>query len=264
MKRIPDLLIYNITNLKNTKGKNVNIKQLISVTLFSSLIITSGLSYQALAADTENSAMEKNAAHHTGVYIGELLETFNSGGYTYVQLKTDQGSVWAAGPITKINKTDKISFISKAAMIDFYSKSLNRKFQKIYFVDAFIVNGVKVGTMPIDPHKKINKSQAAALKPFTKVKNGEDIAGILANKDKLAGKNVKVRGQVNKYTTNVMGKNWLHIRDKSSDQDIAVTSDANAKLGDVVVVEGRLILDKDFGYGYTYKTLIEDAKLTVE
>lgn len=242
----------------------MHIKQLINVTLFSSLIITSALSYQAIAADTENSAMDKNAAHHTGVYIGELMKTFNSGGYTYVQLKTDQGSVWAAGPITKIKKSDKVSFISKAAMIDFYSKTLDRKFKKIYFVDAFIVNGIKIGTMPIDPHKKINKPQAAALKSFTKVKNGEDIAEILNNKDKLAGKTVKVRGQVSKYTANVMGKNWLHIRDKSSDQDITVTTGTEAKLGDIVVVKGKLILDKDYGYGYTYKVLIEDAKLTVE
>lgn len=239
-------------------------KQLISLTLFSSLILGSGLNNEAIASGATAPTMETNAAHHTGVFTGALIETFNSGGYTYVQLKTDKGPVWAAGPTTAINKNDEVSFIGKVAMIDFYSKSLDRKFKNIYFVDAFIVNGVKIGNTAVDPHKKINKPQAAALKSFSKAKNGQDIAEILKNKDALAGKTVKVRGQVSKYTASVMGKNWLHIRDSSSDQDITITTDASAKLDDIVLAEGKLILNKDYGYGYVYEVLIEDAKLTVE
>ncbi len=237
-------------------------KQLISLALFSSLILGNGLSNEAIASGTNTPAT--NAAHHTGVFTGELVETFNSGGYTYAHLKTDKGSVWAAGPTTAINKNDEVSFIGKVAMIDFYSKSLDRKFENIYFVDAFIINGVKTGNTTIDPHKKINKPQAAALKDFSKASNGQDIAEILKNKDTLAGKTVKVRGQVSKYTASVMGKNWLHIRDSSSDQDITITTDGSAKLNDIVLAEGKLILNKDYGYGYVYEVLIEDAKLTVE
>lgn len=240
------------------------IKKLISLTLFSSLIIASGLSINAIAAGSDTSALEKNAAHHSGVFTGELIETFDSGGYTYVHLKTDKGSVWAAGPKTRINKSDKVSFIGKVAMIDFYSKSLDRKFKNIYFVDAFIINGVKAGAMVIDPHKKIKQPEATKLKTFEKAKNGKTIAEILKNKDTLAGKIVKVRGQVSKYTAGVMGKNWLHIRDSSSDQDITITTDTSAKLNDIVLAEGKLILNKNYGYGYVYEVLIEDAKLTVE
>lgn len=242
----------------------MHIKQLINLTLFSSLIIASGLSNQAFATGVEASGSTTNAAHHNGVFTGELVETFNSGGYTYVHLKTDKGSIWAAGPSTIMSKSDKVSFIGKVAMIDFYSKSLDRKFENIYFVDSFIINGAKIGAMTIDPHKKIDKPHAAALKTFAKADNGQAIAEILENKDTLAGKTVKVRGQVSKYTASVMGKNWLHIRDSSSDQDITITTDGEAKLDDVVLAEGKLILDKDYGYGYIYQVLIEDAKLTVE
>lgn len=242
----------------------MHIKKLISLTLFSSLVLTGGLNNEALAGNTGNAAMDKNAAHHTGVFTGELIEIFNSGGYTYAHLKTDQGSVWAAGPKTAINKSDEVSFIGKVAMIDFYSKSLDRKFDNIYFVDSFIINGVKTGTTVIDPHKKIDKPQAAALKTFSKAEDGQDIAEILKDKNNLAGKTVKVRGQVSKYTENVMGKNWLHIRDSSSDRDITITTSASSKLNDIVIAEGKLILNKDYGYGYIYEVLIEDAKLTVE
>ncbi len=242
----------------------MHIKQLISLTLFSSLVLAGGLNNEALATGSGNSAMDKNADHHTGVFTGELIETLNSGGYTYAHLKTDKGSVWAAGPKTAINESDKVSFIGKVAMIDFYSKSLDRKFENIYFVDAFIINGVKTGSTVIDPHKKIDKPHAAALKTFSKAEDGQSIAEILNNKDDLSGKTVKVRGQVSKYTDSVMGKNWLHIRDSSSDKDITITTSDTAKLNDIVLAEGKLILNKDFGYGYIYEVLIEDATLAVE
>lgn len=243
----------------------MHIKQLISLTLFSSLLVIGGLSNETIAASENASSADKNAGQHSGVFSGELIEMFNSGGYTYAHLKTDNGSVWAAGPKTSINKSDKVSFIGKVAMIDFYSKSLDRKFANIYFVDAYIINGVSTSTMAIDPHKKINKKeQVAALKPFAKAKNGQTVNDILKNKDKLAGKTVKIRGQVSKYTTSVMGKNWLHIRDSSSDQDITITTDASAQLNDIVIAEGLLVLNKDYSYGYVYEVLIEDAKVTVE
>ena len=70
-----------------------------------------------------------------------------------------------------------------------------------------------------------------------------------------------------KVTPEVMGKNWLHLRDGSGsrekkDDDITVTTTAMAAVGDVVVVRGVVHLDRDFGAGYTYPVIIEDAKVT--
>lgn len=240
------------------------VKQLTKTILFSLLLAGSYLPGPAASATSDTAAGSNPAAHHSGVFMGELLESFNSGGYTYVKIKTEQGPVWAAGPVTTIKKEDRVSFIGKVAMMDFYSKSLDRRFETIYFVDSFIVNGVRVGTTTVDPHKNVSKQAAAALRPFDKAENGQTIAEILAGKQALAGKTVKVRGQVSKYTAGVLGKNWLHIRDSSSDQDITVTTDATTKLDDIVLAEGRLILDKDYGYGYIYEVVIEDAKVAVE
>ncbi|NOR43820.1 MAG: hypothetical protein GQ572_10830 [Gammaproteobacteria bacterium] len=237
----------------------MHVKQLISLTLFTTLVATSYLSNESIAANAEKTTLNPSA-----VFSGKLIKTFNSGGYTYVHIATDNGSVWAAGPVTKIEKEDKVSFTGKIAMSDFYSKSLNRKFDTIYFVDAYIINDINTGVMTIDPHKNINKKQAAALKSFAKAENGQNIAEILKNKDTLAGKIVKVRGQVSKYTAQVMGKNWIHIRDNSSNQDISITTDASTKLDDIVLVEGLLVLNKDYGYGYVYEILVENAKVNVE
>ena len=72
-----------------------------------------------------------------------------------------------------------------------------------------------------------------------------------------------------KFNQQIMGKNWLHIRDGSGEadaktNDLTVTTGVTAKVGDTVLVTGKLVLDKDFGYGYKYAVIIEDAKVTVE
>ena len=63
-----------------------------------------------------------------------------------------------------------------------------------------------------------------------------------------------------------MGKNWLHLDDGSvkgaSDPTIAVTSADTASVGDVVVVQGIVHTDKDFGAGYAYPVMIEEATIT--
>jgi len=96
---------------------------------------------------------------------------------------------------------------------------------------------------------------------------GYTVAQIYQKAKELKGKEVTVRGKVIKYLPNIMGKNWLHVADGSGENgkaQITVTTQATVKPGDVVVVKGKLAADKDFGYGYFYKAIIEDAQVTVE
>ena len=43
--------------------------------------------------------------------------------------------------------------------------------------------------------------------------------------------------------------------------DLLVTTQSVAKVGDVVTASGVVRTNKDFGSGYTYKVLVEDATL---
>ena len=94
------------------------------------------------------------------------------------------------------------------------------------------------------------------------MKGGNTIAEINIGKQKLKGKTIRVRGQVTKFTPNVMGKNWLHVRDSSTLDDLTVISKSTVAIGDVVILEGKLALDKDYGYGYVYPVILEDTKIT--
>ena len=114
-------------------------------------------------------------------------------------------------------------------------------------------------------------SGAAASAPVAvaAVEEGKDIAWVYANKDSLAGQPVSLRGQVVKYNANILGTNFVHIQDGSGDaadgsNDLIVTTQTEVAVGQTIVASGNIVLDKDFGAGYSYPVLMEDATVTVE
>ena len=205
---------------------------------------------------------------------GTVVETMNSGGYTYVQVDTGSEKVWAAAPEFQVKVGDKVVVPQGMPMANYHSKSLDRNFEMIYFVDGVMVGGemaaAAAGKMP-EGHPPLTVQSAEQngidLSGIKKVEGGQTVADVFAGKAKLAGKEVKVRGKVVKFSPEIMGKNWIHLQDGTGAQgtnDLTVTTSAAAKVGDTVVVTGKLTTDKDFGYGYKYDVILEDAKVTVE
>jgi uncharacterized membrane protein len=89
------------------------------------------------------------------------------------------------------------------------------------------------------------------------------IAEIFANKDSLKGKMVKVKGKVVKVSRRIMKLNWIHITDgtgeKGTDKIIFRSKDQIAEVNSEIIAQGIVDTDLDFGYGYTYSILINDA-----
>jgi hypothetical protein len=152
-------------------------------------------------------------------------------------------------------------------MHDFYSKTLQREFEVIYFVDRFISND---GTASIDDeaaaaHGSMGAQQAAApVQDISKADGGHTIAEIFARGDELNGQSIRVRGQVVKFTAGVMNTNWLRIRDGSIENDLIIPSDVAAAVGDIVLAEGRLVINMDLGQGYVLPAVLDDAGVTIE
>ncbi len=93
------------------------------------------------------------------------------------------------------------------------------------------------------------------------------MAEIFAGKEELAGKQVPLRGKVVKFLRQIMGKNWLHLQDGSGSEgtnDLTVTTTVMVEVGDLVLVNGKVSVNRDFGYGYSYEVLLEDAEITVD
>jgi hypothetical protein len=116
--------------------------------------------------------------------------------------------------------------------------------------------------MPVAPAASVD------LAGIAKAEGGRTVAEVFAAKAELAGQEVLVRGRVVKSNPNVMGKNWLHVRDGSGGEgtnDLTVTTTGAApQVGDTVLVKGTVALDRDLGMGYRYEVIVEDAEVTIE
>lgn len=201
---------------------------------------------------------------------GEVLEVKGTGIYTYLRLKTAQGETWAAVNKAPVVKGTKVTLSNVMTMENFESKELKKTFPTILFASLEgAAAGAGAGAGAADPHAGISKAPAEAMDARVAKASGANaytVAEIIGKVDKLKDKPVRVQGKVVKYNAGIMGKNWIHLRDGSGSaadgsNDILVTTDANAKLGDVVTVSGVVHTNKDFGSGYSYKILIEDATL---
>ena len=199
---------------------------------------------------------------------GEVLEVKDVAVYTYLRLKTATGETWAAVNKAPVAKGAKVTLTNVMTMENFESKELKKTFPTILF--ASLANSAGTGAAPAaDPHAGMAKAPAAMADVKVAKASGANaytVAEIIAKADKLKDKPVRVQGKVVKYNAGIMGKNWIHLRDgsgsaTSGSNDILVTTLASAKLGDVVTVSGVVHTNKDFGAGYSYKILIEDATL---
>lgn len=222
--------------------------------LFSAFLITSSLFIGIAPVLAEQ---QINASNMQGT-VRDVIDVTS---YTYVEVETGDTTVWAAAPTTSIKIGSTIAFSTEMPMQDFHSDSINKTFPLIYFVGQFITDVDKaVPTNKPSPHTQ-TKPTGLLLKGIDKIKEGNNIAEIYAKKDSLKGKTVKIRGKVIRFSTEILGKNWLHILDSSSMNDLTVTTDEIVKIGDIVTLEGTLGIDKDFGHGYIYPILLEEATI---
>jgi len=204
-----------------------------------------------------------------GVLSGKVVETMDASGYTYVLVDNGTEKVWAAGPKTMVKAGDEVSIPEGSPMTNFESKALSRTFEQIIFASAIMVAGADNAAatqVPAD-HPKTAAVTTVDVKGITKAKGGKTVAEVFAERKALNGKNVVLRGKVVKAMSGIMGKNWLHVKDgtgASGSDDLVVTTSAAAKMGDKVLVSGKVAADKDFGSGYRYDVIIEDAEVTVE
>ncbi len=232
-------------------------KKLLAICLF----LVGSLTATAWAADAPTA---KSSAAST--VTGEVLEVKDVDGYTYLRLKTKDGETWAAVTTAGVKKGAKVSIEDFTVMNNFESKTLKKTFPTILFGS---LGGTGSAKSDVSPHS------GAAVKPVDTgpikvVKasgvNAYTVAEVIGKAAALKDKPVVVQGKIVKYNAAIMGKNWIHLQDGSGSEannsnDILVTTAAQAKVGDVLTVSGTVRNDKDFGAGYAYKVLIEEATL---
>ncbi len=224
-------------------------------------------------------------------FQGSVVETMNSGGYTYVQVDTGAETIWAATNAFEVKVGDRVTIPQGIPMRNYHSKTLERTFDVVYFVDR-IMPGAAHAAAPAPPgHPPIGGSEAQTATPpqgnrptgqsrtkavaptdidfsgLQKPEGAKTVAEVYAGRKELVGQTVTVHGKVVKFTPEVLGKNWIHIQDGTGEagtNDLVVTSLDRAQVGDTVTVTGLVEADSDLGFGYRYELVVSDAKLAAE
>jgi len=190
----------------------------------------------------------------SATHSAKVLETLNSGGYTYIKVQEGSNSYWIAMTQRDVKKGDTIKYNEQGWMKNFHSKTLNRTFDTILFAS--------------DASTQANTPAKQTLKPDImhssyQTSNTQSVAQLFKERDKFANKEVKVRGKVTKVSQAIMGLSWVHIQDgsrfKNMDDLVFTTKQTPPKVGEVVTAKGKLIKDKDFGYGYFYPVIIQEV-----
>jgi len=210
-----------------------------------------------------------SAPRETTVVKGKVLEVKDVENYTYLLLKTQDGETWAAVAKAPVKKGAMVSIENVTVMNNFESKTLKKTFPTILFgTIGSTTEGAKDARIMGSAYPVFSKKpDTADVKvPRAKGANAKTVAEIMSKSAELKDKPVLVSGKVVKYNAQIMGKNWIHLRDGSGSaedntNDILVTTQNPVSMGDIVTAKGIVRTNMDFGSGYSYKVLIEDATL---
>lgn len=195
-------------------------------------------------------------------------EVLQATSYTYVKGAEDGKEVWMALPKREVELGKTYYYNPEMEMKNFESKDLNRTFESVYFVNALYDSPNMMtkldGVVPDDEfHKKKESEQQKDVN--IQHEDGFTAIGILyESKESLENKKVKVKGIVTKYNPGIMDRNWVHIQDGTGGEtsfDLTITTQDQINVGSIASFEGIVAVNKDFGHGYKYELIIEQATL---
>jgi hypothetical protein len=217
----------------------------------------------ATVTETQEPMADESVSKLHKVVVEEILNTSK---YTYLNVSEDGKMTWIAIPKKDVEKGGTYYYRGGLKKTNFKSIEHDRVFETLYLVSDVSkepgMSGMQGGG---SPHGNVNESplleQTAKLDPPT---DGITIAELFANMKKYEGQTVRIKGRCVKLNNMIMSRNWIHLQDgslKDNKTDLTVTTTENVALGTVVSFEGKITLNKDFGAGYKYEILMEEATL---
>jgi hypothetical protein len=242
------------------------------------------------AAAKDNQALTGTVAEtfNSGGYTYILLDTGHDKIWTAIgetRVEVGQKITLANGPVmkdfhsTSLNRTfPEIVFSSgiKGKNSDGHSmmgKGANKtdagtKSDEASFMEALGTDS-PTGEM-LDPAQATGGSSKAIVSAVditvTKAtgENAYTVGEIYTKAKELNGKPIRIQAKVVKVSPHIMGKNWLHLQDGSGNpmhntHDLVVTTNDTPELDSIITVEGVVAAQKDFGAGYFYEVIVEEA-----
>ncbi len=225
----------------------------------------------------------KSSPFPDGKHIGNhkivVTEVIQTTSYTYLHVKENDSLKWLAVPLMKANTGETYYYSEGLPMKQFESKELHRTFDEVLFLGGVSPEPI-TGNNPKSAAENghAQNAQAASSQPYVRKATPEvkknikidapkdciTISELFSKKEAYSGKVIKIKGQVTKYSPEIMNKNWIHLQDGTENNekyDLVITSSGTVKVGDIVTFEGKITLNKDFGYGYSFEVMMEEAAI---
>lgn len=254
-----------IFNQRKTIKFRYHMKSICFFLLLSALLLACNSKPKVIEATDTAQEQEQPMADEAATKLHKVVveDILQASRYTYLQVSEDGETRWIAIPKKEVEKGGTYYYRGGLKKNNFESAEHNRVFETVYLVSDVSKDPGSIGMA--NPHG--NMGSDAPVDQNTKIEplaGGITIAELFSNREKYEGKTVRIKGRCVKLNNMIMQRNWIHIRDGSStkeDLDLTVTTTDNIPLGAVVAFEGKISLNKDFGAGYKYEIIMEEAKL---
>lgn len=184
-----------------------------------------------------------------------VIEVLNNDKYSYVNVTEGQEKFWVVIPRKEVTIGKTYYYEGGILKVNFESKEFDRVFERLYLVSDLIPHPLNM------TREYISENLPSTGESTQEAVNGSVlISKIYANPDDYSGKTIVVTGKCTKVNPMIMNRNWVHIDDGSTGgRDLTVTTTDIVRVGMMVSLEGTINLDKDFGAGYRYDVIMENA-----
>ena len=208
--------------------------------------------------DIQASGENQNSSGEHRVVVHEVLNTSR---YTYLQVSENDDNFWIAIPRQEVETGSVYYFRGGLLKKNFSSKEFDRVFETLYLVSGIVSESNWMASKPGNG----TSSNIPEMSQETEIGTAESqmisLTELFGNPEKYKGKLITVSGKCVKVNAMIMNRNWVHIQDGSgTTQDLTITTTDQIKMGDFVHMEGIISLDKDFGAGYHYEVIMENAR----
>ncbi len=225
-------------------------------TVFFSLLMLFSCKDKGSYKTIEPTTTSQNASHKIVV-----KESLDGGSYVYLNVEEDGKTYWMAISNMPVTVGETYYYDGGMVMKAFESKQLEKTFDEIIFAEGIRTTEKTAESTQANPHAKVDATTDIEVN-IEKPENGTSMKELYSDKKSFSGKSIIVKGKVVKVNNGILNKNWVHIVDGTEfdgKKDLGLTTLDSVKMGDIVTFKGTIVLDKDFGHGYIFPVLLEDA-----
>lgn len=236
-------------------------KSIVSILSLAILIAFTSCENATQTASTTTTTEVPNSYDYSAL-VQEVLQTSS---YTYCRVLEGTVDYWIAIGSMEVAVGQTLYYNQGHEMKNFHSRELDRDFPSVFFIqDASTDPAGNAAVTTLQGQTPMKPEIVRSEFDVEKAEGGITIAELYKDAANYAGKTVKIKGYITKFNEGIMGRNWAHMQDGTEfdgNFDLTVTTLEVVNVSALVTFEGVIAIDKDFGAGYAYSVIMEQAKI---